>query len=422
MLFRSLDAMLGFTDDQAMRHIFRVLILGPALAAIAVALSDRVWRLPERLAVRAGVVSLLGMAGMVGVLRGRALVVDELTYRMQALLYAGGRLGDRTMPPWHAGTEPFTIITRAGFTGKYLPGEPLVQLWGALVGLPALAHVPVAALTLWAFHRSLAAFARETRELATALLAISPMFVLTGATGLSHTTSLACVTLALLGLTFVREGAAVCGAAIAGSALGFGLLVRVQSVAPFGGVLGLWTLASLVRARRWDGVAVLLLTGGLGVAAILAYDGAISGDPLRLPWFLFRPVEHYGFGEVFSEGPSWEHTPGQAVVNLVVTAIRFNGWWLGWPLGAAMLVPVVALRRPGDVGRLAPLLAASAGLLLFNLGYYSTGVSDTGPVYAFELLLPASLLGAGALVRAAHRWRWVVPAVAVHVEIGRAHV
>lgn len=411
-----LDAMLGFTDDQWRRHALRVLLLGPAAALVAFALARRALPTLERPALVAGVVSVAGTALLAGaILRGRALVEDELTYRMQALLYAGGRLGDRTIPPWHEGAEPFTIITRAGFTGKYLPGEPLLQIPGALLGVPAFSHLPLAALTLWAFHRALADVSRPTRDLATVLLALSPLFVFTGATGLSHTASLACVTLAFLGLTLVREGRPVAGALVAGGALGFGLLVRVQSVVPFGGVLGLWVLGALVQRRQWAGVGALIGSASLGIAAILAYDAALTGDLLRLPWYLYRPVEHFGFGMVFAEGPVWEHTPWQAVRNLAVTLVRFNAWWLGWPVS---LAPLVFVRRRDVLAGTTPLLAAGAGLLVFNLFYYSTGVSDTGPVYAFELLLPACLVGATVITRAASRWSWVGPAVAVHLVLG----
>ena len=339
-------------------------------------------------------------------------LVDELTYRMQALLYAGGRLGDRTIPPWTEGVEPFTIVTRAGFTGKYLPGEPLVQIPGALLGAPALSHVPLAALTLWAFHRSLKG--NPAQIAATALLALSPMFVFTGATGLSHSTSLACVTLAALGLTLVREGRALPGAILTGLALGFGLLVRVQAVAPFGGVLGIWILVTLLRRRSWPALTALCATGALGVVAVLAYDVALTGDPLRLPWYLYRPLENMGFGEVFSEGASWVHTPAKALVNVVVTAVRMNGWWLGWPVS---FLPLLLVRRD-DLSAALPLVAAGLGLFTFNLFYYSTGVSDTGPVYSFELLLPLCALAGAALTRAAARWRWVAPAVAVHLLLG----
>src|SRR3970282_1990705 len=36
---------------------------------------------------------------------------------------------------------------------------------------------------------------------------------------------------------------------------------------------------------------------------------------------------------------------------------------------------------------------------LFEAFYYSTGVSDTGPIYHYELLLPLGVLGANAITR-----------------------
>ncbi len=425
-------AMRGFTEDQLARHAGRLFILGPALALFSVVVAavrgrrggpgDEAEAPPFGLdptlvaKVAAGLSLALTALLAVGVLRGRAIVDDELTYRTQALLFARGRITE-DLPAWTAGYEAFTLPTPAGLAGKYLFGEPLVQLPGALLGVPALGHLPMAALALWAFHRALRGAAGSVvAGWATALLALSPMFVFTGAVGLSHTSSLACVAVGGLGLQLSREGRARLGAVVAGTALGFGLAVRIQAVGPFGGVLGLWTLASLVRARRWDGVALLVASGGAWVAAIGAYDAALSGDPFTLPWYLFQPVERFGFGPVW-EGGAYVHTPLKALENLGVTLLRFNGWWLGWPASLALFGVWLAVGRPARGA--APWLAAGGALLAFNLFYYSTGVSDTGPVYSFELLLPACALGGAALVAAARRWPdATAAALAVHLLLG----
>ncbi len=413
--------MRGFTFEQLARHLGRTFLLGPALLLLAFAAARR-WRLrpPGQEARRrlligvAGVSVALTALVMIFVLRGRAIVDDELIYRQQADLLISGRLAEDTVPRW--GNEVFTIRTRIGATGKYLFGEPTVQVPGTILGLPALLHLLLAPLALWAWYRSLRFdTGAGVAAWATLLVAVSPMFILTNALALSHTTTLACVTLAGLGYQWARHGRPIGGAALTGAALGFGLTVRPQVIVPVGLVLGLATLFQLVRRGRRLAVAVLIASGSFWLLLIAAYNWALSGSALTLPWYLFKPGERFGFGEV--GGVAFIHTPQAAVENLLVTAVRFNGWWLGWPLSFGLIAAWLVLGRPRDGARL--WLAAGAALILFNVFYYSTGISETGPIYYFELLLPAAVIGAHAVVRGLERWPRAATAILlVHFAAG----
>ncbi len=413
--------MRGFTFEQLARHLGRTFLLGPALLLLAFA-AARLWRLrppgPEarrRLLIAAAGVSLgLTALVMTVVLRGRAIVDDELVYRQQAEILASGRLAEDTVPTW--GGEVFTVWTRVGATGKYLFGEPLVQVAGAILGLPALLHLLLAPLALWAWYRSLRfETGAEVATWATVLLAASPMFILTNALALSHTTTLTCLTLAGLGHQWARRDRPVAGAALTGMALGFGLAVRPQVIVPFGLVVGLATLIRLARRRRWLALVTLIACGCFWLLLIAAYNKTLTGSALTLPWFLIEPGERFGFG--FVGAVAFFHTPWTAVENLLVTAVRFNGWWLGWPLSLGLIGAWLALGRPRAGAQ--PWLTGGAALILFNAFYYSPGVSDTGPVYYFELLLPAAIIGAHAVVRGLERWpRAATALLLVHFAAG----
>jgi hypothetical protein len=422
--------MLGFTRDQLARHVARLLLLGPALVLLTLPVEALLGgAFPDTTRLRRltwmGIALSLVFTGwvMFGVFGGRAIIDDELAYKLQARLLLDGRLGDPAGASWPFPSTPATIWTPVGATGKYLFGEPIVQMVGTLVGIPALLHLPVAALTLLAFRRAVrGATDARVADWATLLVALSPMFVLTTATGLSHTTSLACLAFAALGLQWVRErcasGGRTAGAALlVGGALGFGLTARIQTVGPGGAWLGIATLVALVRTRRWGSTAVLL--GGVAAfaGAIGAYDTVVTGAPFTLPWMRFLPVEHLGFGPVWEAQDTYTHTPLAALSNLLVTAVRFNGWWLGWPASLALLGVWAAVGRPrAGAG---PYLAMAAGIITFQLFYYSPGVSDTGPVYYYELLLPAAVLGAHAIVAAGERWPGLTgAALAVHLVLG----
>lgn len=413
----------GFTWEQLWDHVYRLCVLGPSLVLLSFAAYRLLERLPapgavsaRRLAIAAAVAStaLVG-AVMLGILRGRALVDDELSYAEQAGFLLDGRL---TGPP--AGYFPqdvFSIRTALGYTGKYLFGEPLVQTVGTLVDVPALLHLPLYGLMLLAWHRTVRS-AADARLAAwsTALLAISPMLVLTSATGYSQITALACVVFAGLGYEWLRTIRPRAGAVLVGAAIGFGLTVRPQSMGPAGLVIGLASLVALVRRRDWTSIALMAVVSACFLATIGAYDRALTGSPWKLPWSLQCEAERYGFGRPMPF-LTYEYTPLRALRNLAVVVVRFNGWWLGWPVSLGVLPLWAWLGRPSR----ACALWAGVGLaiVVFELGYYGTGVSDTGPIYHFELLLPASLVAANVVVAALDRWRratWTT--LLVHVLLG----
>ena len=327
---------------------------------------------------------------------------------MQAALLAEGKIAEATVPPF--APEPFTIWTPRGFTGKYLFGEPLVQTAGVRVGLPALLHLPLHLLVLVAWFAQVRRAAGERLAAwSTLLLALSPLLVINTATGLSHTTTLAGVVVAGLGWSQVADAAAsrgewLGGAALVGVGVGWVAAVRPQVAIPVGLVLGAATAFVLLRRRRF--AALLLLGGAVGVfgAAILAYDQWLTGSARTLPWYLYRPIERFGFGLVL-EGTPYVHDLRKALENLVVTAVRLDMWWLGWPLGGLLLLVLWWVAgRPLAFGSMRVWLLVGVAVVLFNMAYYSTGVSETGPIYHFELLLPMSLLGGAALASGLDRW------------------
>ncbi|MEO8502775.1 MAG: hypothetical protein ABI609_02665 [Acidobacteriota bacterium] len=407
--------MRGFTFEQLVLHAGRLVLLGPALVFLGWGLAGRL--APRhfapanlrRVAVLVGALSLLVSAVVMAfVLRGGAITDDELTYRDQAAMLVDGRVAD-ARAPW-VGWEPFTIQSKIGLTGKYLFGEPLVQVPGVLLGLPGIMHLGLAGLTLLAWFRLNRSAAGPTvAAWSTMLLALSPMFMLTTSTGLSHSTGLACVVLAGLGVSWCHCGALWRGALLAGMALGFGLTVRPQVILPVGVVLGFALADEFVRARRIGPPLAFLGVCGAWVALVAWYNRLLTGSPWVLPMDLYRPPDFFGF--------VGGHTLWRACENLAFSVLRFNGWWLGLPFGLGVLLVWFAVGKPrAGLG-----LWAGCGLALvaFNFFYYSPGVSDTGPVYYFELLLPASLLAAHTLTEALRRW----PALAlsllvVHVGLG----
>lgn len=400
-------AMRGFTVEQLASHVGRALLLGSALAALAWWLARR-WpdvRVPSSLERRTllaacGLALVLASWALGGLLRGRVLVDDESTYAYQAELLSRGLLADSQAPRWL--DEPFTVYSRLGATGKYLFGEPLVQILGVWLGLPGLLHLALFAALLALWHRTLRPQVGDgVAGWATLFLAISPMLLFTTGTGMSHTTSLFALVLAGYGLARIEGSRFASGALWVACGLGLGLAVRPQVAVPAGAAILVLALLRFLRARAAGGLAVLAAVGALWLAAVLGYNALLTGSPWSLPWNLVPIPEQMGFGPV-TPGSEYRHSLVRALENLATSAVRWNGWWTGSPWGLAAVAIWWRLGRPR--AGLGPWLASGTGLVAFNFLYYSPGVSDTGPVYYFELLLPGSLMLGHAAVGALARW------------------
>lgn len=414
--------MRGFTYEQLWNHVARLVLLAPGLAS----LTFGVYRLrPVRFRPSARSVMFVAVAAgvgltalvMLGVLRGRVIFDDELVYRMQGRFYSEGQLASRALS--FAPSDMFTIRTRIGYTGKYLPGEGLVQVLGVLAGIPALLHLPLLGLTLAAWYRAVMLRAGPRfAALATTALAISPTVAFTSATGLSEPTSLCCVALAGLGLEWARTTRPLAGAATAALAVGFGLATRPQSLVPVAAVLAPVIAFHLFRRRAWVALGAFALLLAAGLATIGAYDALLSGTPFKLPWGLQCAIEHYGFGRVWKYD-AYEHTPWTGIENVGVTLLRFNAWWLGLPCSLAVLALWLGLRLPER--RFVVWYGVGLAVVAFEFAYYSTGASDTGPIYHYELVLPGSLVAAAVADALLAR----VPALAatafaIHATLGTA--
>jgi hypothetical protein len=219
----------------------------------------------------------------------------------------------------------------------------------------------------------------------------------TSATGLSHASCLMWVVLMGLGYELGAGERAWRGALLAGVAFGAGVLTRPQSMIPIGAVVGCALLVRLVRRKEYGSIGLLGLAASVGALALLGYNQLLTGSPLRLPWFMQCGAEHYGFGRVWSTS-TFEHGVRTALENLVVVAVRCNAWLLGLPWSLGIVVAWFALGRPTRGGGI--WLGVGAAVVAFEFFYYSPGISDTGSIYHYELVLPFALM-AGAVAEQA---------------------
>ncbi len=356
--------------------------------------------------VLAGAAALLVLGAARWLLRNQVVTDDEYVYLFQARLLQHGRAAWPAPDPSPFFQSVFVAVRDGRWFGQYPPGHPLALVPALALGLPRLLPVTLAAANTALTAAVVSRLAgRAWGTAAAALLLVSPLFLLTGATLLSHPTSYFALALAAYAGIRVLGGGRDAWGLAAGLALGLLLLTRPWTAVTLGLFPVLLGLAALRRGRR--AAAALAVLGGLaGVAVFLLYNRATTGHAFTTGYQALRTggMKEFGFGTIIPG--VHDHTPLQGLVNAALLALRLHFWALGWPL---ILVPAVLAfgrirRRERGTGRgtgipgLSPRRAAVGAGAMLLLGllayvpYWSIGVNDTGPVKTYELLLPLTVL------------------------------
>jgi len=360
----------------------------------------------------------LALAVCLGALEGMPHVSDEVSYTLQARLFAAGmRVGP-------AGDNPsmlsylFWQTSPASFS-PFPPGWPALLAMGERLGVPWLVNpLLVAALPplTWLLARE---WCRDEALplLAAFVAALSPGVWVLAASRMAHSSVL--VALLAAAVVVLRRRDPPWAWAGAGLAVGYVVLARHYDAFLLGGPLLAW---SLLRAPRGRERALLLLFPALASAVVLWDNWQLTGHALRFPinaWYDGwvadagrQGCNALGFGADRGCHPTfgdWGHTPWKALRLVGEAALRLDRFLLGLP-GGLVLAGLGAwrLRRPE------PLLL----LVLVVLGHalYWSPARDYGarlwhPLY---IVLPLCV-AAGA------RWllkRWALPALMLVAALG----
>ena len=383
----------------AMFFIFGTLVTaGLWLSLGATALPERLIKGARVLAgagwIGAAAVALLVTAtcGLIGrdVLRHAVISDDEHVYQFIAQTLRSGHL---TAPSPETDLaffrEQFVVLTPTARFGKYPIGHPLLLAAGQAAGLEtAVVPAMTGLLGVLGYAMGRAVGGASTACVALLLFASSPQVLLTGATLLSQPTAALCVALAVLGLFLAErdQPSGLAGAAVAGAALGFGILARPLPVAlfvPVGAAYVLWT-----SPRRWPAAVSRLAAFGapLAVAAIvmLLVNRVQVGHAL-LTAYVESLAPGAGPGGILMTTSA---TAGMRAMSLVGSLIRLNFWLLGWPLSLVLCLFAPRSRRA------VLLWAMVAGALVYRLLTPKVGVGGAGPIYFFEVAVPLCVLAA----------------------------
>lgn len=372
-----------------------------ALGCMTRLLSGRRWleRLSDALrasAERPGRVclglSVLALAASLGVrrlvLEGQPIADDEGTYLFIARTLLAGRLLNPVPADADFFRNQFIVLNEHGWYGKYPIGHPLLLALFEALGLRDLA-LPLMAAASVPLCYALGArwFGRKPALAASALLCVSPHFVGTAGTLLSQTSGGFVLLLGSYCAVRAHETGRAALAVLAGSAFGFGVLVRPLPGVLFAALACLWALRWIAADRGRGALRALCLwlPAALGGALVLVVNYAQTGDPLSS-----------GYHEVHHSLPVMSNQHAEVAHSVIGALLRENFWLLGVP---GCLLPVLLARPQTERWLFWGPLAAE---LVYRVLFPKTVVGTTGPIYLTEVV-PLLVLAAVDGVQRARR-------------------
>lgn len=339
---------------------------------------------------------------------------DEGAYVLQAEMLQSGTL---TVPAEHWGEffRPWLTTELDGrvFT-PYLPGWPaLLALTDWITG--SMVAAPAAVAAVWVLATYLLALEllanRRVALVSAALVTVCPLVLTHGALFLSYAFSAVTLTFAAAALLRGHRTGRSAWLLAAGAAVGIGLLNRSFDAVVF----AVPVVAYLaVRGRREPVRLVRSLAraaaGGMPfVIVFLAYNAAVTGDPLLAPLAATDSLNTIGFGwrRMLSDQPAVYYGPGEAFEAMRDNLAGVPSWLPGGAvlIGLAVLGAVSSRRRPERL----LLLVLIATFPISHLFWWGTALSDKGatngigPHYYLGMVSPLVILAAAAVVSAVRR-------------------
>lgn len=345
------------------------------------------------------------------------ITTDEQSYMLQAQLLSTGRIKHPPPPFIEPFRYPMVIVDKeVGWLSRYPPGHALWLMFGVWLNnyyiMVALAAALAVILTGLAARRIQASVAATIL-----LLLLSPYFVFTYGTLMSHVSGYVAAAGMLLAYILWQQREQPVWALLAGLAWAWLFLNRTYTALlmalPFAAD-ALWYLWRNRTSRAVRGTACFAGAACFGIVVIMAYNWAAVGHPLKMTYLFYDPTDKLGFGlrhhwPVFPAPDPVEHTLAKGLADLKANILLLDQWMLGFRGG---LLVWLGLTVVGWSKRWSWLFVSSAvAVALGYILFWYPGWNQTGPNYYFEVypaLVLSAALGVGALVRRwAHRPRLV---------------
>ncbi|MDH3207801.1 MAG: glycosyltransferase family 39 protein [Gemmatimonadota bacterium] len=305
--------------------------------------------------------------------------VDEMAQLLNAQALAGGLLAMPVPGNEAAWSIQNGLVVPQGWVSIYPPLHTLLLAVGLRAGAAWLVGPLAVAVATWAAALSFEELlGRRVGRGAAIVLAVSPFWVLLGATYLSHTTAAACLALVLWAGLRARSGS-IGWAVAAGASMGASVTAR-----PW---IGLVSSATLLAALWWDQRdqwvrrVGSVVAGGLPFAALLfAWNSRLFGGPLRLGYSAaYGPPHSLGL-HIDPWGNAYGLT--EAVAYTGVDLALLGAHLLEAPLSVVAVIGVALLLGMRGAGT-TPLLAWVITAVVANALYWHHGI-HWGPRMLYE--------------------------------------
>ncbi len=332
---------------------------------------------------------------------------DEGLYLLQANALAEGHL----FPPAPEHPDAFRpflgVLSDGRFVLKYAPVH--ASILAASIRLtddarPALALIAGGVVLLSYGLAKEVLGDRRLAALATAFLALSPLFLVQTATFLAYCSSLLLLEgFALSLLRGVRLNSRWL-VSLSGLVFGVALFARPFDAILWGipiGLCGVWSQRS-DRRRLARNVGAFALGTVLPVLAMLLYYRAATGSPFRTPFNLLEPQDTLGFGRrrLLPGQPELLFTPTHGTYAIVRYALLISAWGFGGLVLVGLFVGGLVRRRmQGPQLWLALVVVSFSVGYMFFWGTFGTSLKGSltsflGPFYFLPVLVPVTFLAA----------------------------
>ncbi|HPQ69648.1 MAG TPA: glycosyltransferase family 39 protein [bacterium] len=350
------------------------------------------------------------------ILDDRPITDDENVYLFQSRILAAGHLTLPSLPDQaplqdRLFEDNVFFVNNGKIFGQYPLGQSILLLPTLLMGYPRLMTLLAALATIVAiFLLGRRLYGPKLGFIAAFLLTISPTFLTTSATLLSHPATMCFLAWFYFFAHRTWKDDRWWDALLAGVFFFLAFQVRSTTALLAAGPAGLALAYVLFRdvKKQWPKIVILAALVVLTLAATFALNYAINGDIFKTnyhaAWGEGRtPFKHpFGFGK-----GTWHivHEPTTGLTNMVNNLLRLNWWLLGWPVSLLFVLAWLLKRDKKTI----EWIGFSSVVLTFGVYffYFWPGVSDTGPVLYYELsiiLLLLTVSGFESAVRLLMYW------------------
>ncbi|MBI4533803.1 MAG: glycosyltransferase family 39 protein [Candidatus Melainabacteria bacterium] len=334
-------------------------------------------------------------------------VQDSICQFFHAKMFALGHVAVPVPEPKEAFKFEY-MLADTSWRSLYPPGHCALLALGFLINAPWIINPLLGSLSvllLYPLGREL--YGRQVGFLAMILAMFSPFLMFMSSEFMNHTSTLFFLEVFMLGLVLmVKPPPSRAGclqgmkrktyfwAAVAGAALGFGLLIRPLSCLAVAMPMIVYVLIKAKNCQhrtkvKWC-LGVLSLCCGVFIAIYGLFNQLTNGSILK------TGIEVYGGKEIlpgFHETTHrFGHTPLQGLTNTLKNLNGLNYFLFGWPIPSLVFLPLVAGWKGRNIWDL--LLSLSFVSLVAAYFYYWYQDWCFGPRFLFEASFVLILLTA----------------------------